>query len=202
MTEHYHYLSWMYTLKKLLTNDFFIDYDTYISKFHTLNETGIRDYLIELGILDWEDACILKTDYLLKCIQHKEFKLELNLGCEELLNKIIINNKKFVIVSNSPRNLIESILNIFPILQKAERIYSKEFFTHKKPHPECYLKIASEFSNLLKIGFEDSLTGITALMQVPSITPVFINKNTYPHYKYIISKYKSLIYINSFNELI
>jgi beta-phosphoglucomutase-like phosphatase (HAD superfamily) len=97
---------------------------------------------------------------------------------------------------------IESILNIFPILQKAERLYYKELFTHKKPHPECYLRIASEFSNLSKIGFEDSLTGITALMQVPSITPVFINNSNYYNFDYIRKTYSGLKWIKSFSDIL
>ena len=70
--------------------------------------------------------------------------------------------------------------------------------TNKKPNPECYLKVCSDFPNLKKIGFEDSLTGIHALSLVPSIKSVFINSTDYYYYDYINKNYDLLLIINNY----
>jgi beta-phosphoglucomutase len=202
MTEYYHYLSWMYTLKKLLTNEFFIDYDTYISKFHVLSETGIKDYLIELGIFNSQFASEMKNAYFIDGIKTNKFNTKLNDGCYQFINRILQNKQKFVIVSNSPKDIVETLITKHIVLQSAYKVYYKEMFTNKKPNPECYLKVKLDFPDHKMIGFEDSITGITALMQVPTITPVFINNSNYYHFDYIRKTYSGLKWIKSFTDII
>ena len=69
---------------------------------------------------------------------------------------------------------------------------------NKKPNPECYLKVCSDFPNSKKIAFEDSLTGIHALSLVPCIKSVFINSTDYYYYDYIIKNYDLLLIINNY----
>ena len=66
-----------------------------------------------------------------------------------------------------------------PILDKATKIYTKDFYVNKKPNPECYLKVINDFKNYKMIGFEDSLIGIEALTQVNRIKPIFIYDSKY-----------------------
>ena len=90
------------------------------------------------------------------------------------------NHKKFVIVTNTSLKNIQYFLDKFSVLNKADKIYTKELYSQKKPHPECYMKVLNDYPNERKIGFEDSLIGFHSLYQVSEITPVFIvNKNYY-----------------------
>ena len=50
------------------------------------------------------------------------------------------------------------------------------------------------------VGFEDSITGIHSITQVPEIFVYFINNNTYIHYEYIIKNY-NVNNIKNFAEL-
>lgn len=202
MTEKYHYASWLYVLKNQFGQDFFIDYHTYIMNFHTSDQNGIEQYLNSLGIKDIKCISETKTQYLLEHIRNKSFRLELNDGCEKLIHRIIENGIKFVIVSNSPRHLVDEILIQFPLLQNSTKVYSREMFTYKKPNPECYFKVIKDFPNDKMVAFEDSLTGIEALMGVPSIYPVFINNYDYPHYDTIKNRYPLIHHIISFKDIL
>jgi hypothetical protein len=51
------------------------------------------------------------------------------------------------------------------------------------------------------VGFEDSITGIQSITQVPEIFTYFINTYEYIHYEYILKNY-NVIQINDYLELI
>lgn len=84
-------------------------------------------------------------------------------GALELLRELQSNGVKTALVSASPRNIVDAVLNnlghkLFPFSISADDV------TTTKPNPECYLTAASmsgsEISNCLI--FEDSLTGMNA----------------------------------------
>jgi hypothetical protein len=58
--------------------------------------------------------------------------------------------------------------------------------------------VVQDFPNLRMIGFEDSITGIHSITQVPNIKTYFINTPDYYHYNYIIETY---LVENIFNYL-
>jgi beta-phosphoglucomutase-like phosphatase (HAD superfamily) len=196
-TEYYHYISW----KTILNTDF--DYNYYISKFHSNKNDNIKHFLInDLKINNYDELIQKKNIFYINYINDNYDKIKMIDGTCELLEYIIKKNKKFVIVSNSPKEQIDFFCNLFPILQKSSKNYYREMFINRKPHPECYLKVIDDFPNTIKIGFEDSITGIHSITQVKEITTVFINTIDYFYYEFINKNYDIEFKINSFYELL
>ena len=192
-TEYYHYMSW----KKILNKEF--DYDFFISKFHSIHQDNIKQYLTnELHISNANDIIEQKNNYYLNYLINNKRDIQFIDGAYELLQKIIKKNKKFVIVSNSPKNQIDFFCELFPILKHSSKNYYREMFINKKPDPECYLKVVSDFPNTKIVGFEDSITGIHSITQVKKIDCIFINKTNYYYYNYIVNNYKLKHIINNF----
>lgn len=84
-------------------------------------------------------------------------------GAVELVRELQSNGVKTGLVSASPRNIVDAVLDnlgheLFPFSISSDDV------SETKPHPEGYLKAASisgsDISNCLI--FEDSLTGMTA----------------------------------------
>jgi len=201
-TENYHYDAWIKTLKNNINNDFSITHDYFFSKFHTINKDGIKNYLTnELYLDDPNKVISEKNNIYIKLIQKESQNIKMVDGAEDLLELIISNNKKFVIVSNSLKSNIDFYSDLFPILKHSSKNYYREMFQNKKPNPECYLSVINDFPNERMIGFEDSITGIEALTQVKEITHVFINSPKYIHYDYIINNYNSITIIKNYFEL-
>ena len=101
-------------------------------------------------------------------------------GAIELVRELQLHGVKTALVSASPRNIVDAVLDnlghdLFPFSISSDDV------TVTKPDPECYLKAAtlsgSEISECLV--FEDSITGITAakasgayLIAVPHLVSV------------------------------
>ena len=84
-------------------------------------------------------------------------------GAIELVRELQSHGVKTALVSASPRNIVDAVLDnlghdLFPFSISSDDV------AKTKPHPECYLKAAamsgSDISNCLV--FEDSLTGMSA----------------------------------------
>jgi len=84
-------------------------------------------------------------------------------GAISLLKELQSNGVKTALVSASPRNIVDAVLDnlghdLFPFSISSDDV------TNTKPNPECYVKAAQicgvEISNCLV--FEDSLTGLNA----------------------------------------
>ena len=114
---------------------------------------------------------------------------------------VLIYNKKFVIVSNSLKQHIDFFSELFPILKNSSKNYYREILVNRKPHPECYLKVISDFPNMKMVGFEDSITGIHAMSQVPDIDVSFINTENYYYYNDIIKIYSPKYVFNDYTTL-
>jgi HAD superfamily hydrolase (TIGR01509 family) len=101
-------------------------------------------------------------------------------GAIELVRELQLHGVKTALVSASPRNIVDAVLDnlghdFFPFSISSDDV------AVTKPDPECYLKAASksrsDISNCLV--FEDSITGITAakasgafLIAVPHLVSV------------------------------
>ena len=129
-------------------------------------------------------------------INNKKQELTLLEGCQQFIEQIILHNKQFVIVSNSLKQHIDFFSELFPILKNSSKNYYREILVNRKPHPECYLKVISDFPNMKMVGFEDSITGIHSITSVPEIFTYFINTPNYYHYNYIINNYSVIHIIN------
>ena len=177
-----------------------MDYTYFTQKFHSVNCDAFKNYLLnELNIKDYDYIINKKNIYFLNLIKTKHITL-IN-GTQNLLELIILHNKKFVIVTNGIKDSLDYFLELFPILKKSSYNYSRETFIKKKPDPECYLQVIKDFPNMKMIGFEDSITGIHAMSQVHSIDTVFINNTQYYYYNYIKETYKLKHVITDYNEL-
>jgi HAD superfamily hydrolase (TIGR01509 family) len=196
-TEYFHYISW----KTILNMDF--DYQYYISIFHSNKKDNIKNYLInELKIENFNDMIERKNKFYIDYITKNHSQIFMIDGAETILETILLNKKEFVVVSNSPKCQIEFFCELFPILKKSSKNYYREMFTNKKPDPECYLKVISEFPNKRMIGFEDSITGIHSITQIDNIDTIFINKNDYYYYNYILKNYKIMNIIEDYNNIL
>jgi beta-phosphoglucomutase-like phosphatase (HAD superfamily) len=198
MTELFHNKAWNITISKELNKDYNLDFKEYCSIFHSNKKDYFKNYLNEnLNISNFLDVCSKKNKIFLELVNINIPVL--NKGVEDFIKKIIENNKKFIIVSNTSKENIEYFLNIYPILKNCDTYYHKDLFINKKPNPECYLKVCDDYPNIKKIGFEDSITGVEALYNVKEITLYFVNNKDYYHYNYILENYKNINVIENFD---
>jgi len=201
-TEHLHYDAWLKTLKHFICEDFFINKQFFISKFHCIRPDTIIKYLSEeLNISNYQDAIHYKNELYYKLINEKRDTFQLIDGLMEYLTNIINLNKEFVIVSNSLKSNIDFFSELFPILKKSSKNYYREILKNKKPNPECYLTVIRDFPSRKMIGFEDSITGIHAITAVSEIKTMFINTSDYYHYDYIMKNY-DVTNITNYNDFL
>ena len=154
-----------------------------------------------LKIDNIEKVIEIKNENYYKIINENKNNLKMIDGCEEFMNMILEKNKKFIIVSNTFKKQIDFFSELFPILKKSSKNYYKEILKYKKPNPECYLKVINDFPNEQIVGFEDSITGIHSITQVPDIFVYYINDDNYYHNEYILHNYK-VEHIKNYNNFI
>jgi D-arabinose 5-phosphate isomerase GutQ/beta-phosphoglucomutase-like phosphatase (HAD superfamily) len=198
-TEKFHYKAWINILQAHIDKNIFFDYKTYIKNFHTIDVSNKKKYLLlKYDIKDYDKLYELKQKEYNKLINENEVLLVNNF--EKILEFINNNNKKFVIVTNTSIKNINFFSQKYPIFTKnVDRIYTKENFIKKKPHPECYLKVINDYPNHKIIGFEDSLYGFHCLYQVDKIKPVYIYHDDYYYNEYIIKNYNNIIVSTDYN---
>jgi beta-phosphoglucomutase-like phosphatase (HAD superfamily) len=155
-----------------------------------MTPNNIQNYLKnDLHITDVNVVINLKNTIYFDMINEQKNDLCLLDGCKQFIEQLLINNKRFVIVSNSLKQHIDFFSDLFPILKKSSKNYYREILINKKPNPECYLKVISDFPNMTMVGFEDSITGVHSITTAPNIFTYFINMPNYYHYDYIINNY-------------
>jgi beta-phosphoglucomutase-like phosphatase (HAD superfamily) len=198
-TEKYHYDAWLITLKKFVNDDFTMSETEFFSIFHCITQNKIAIYLQNTLHLDnYAEAIDYKNKTYFEIINREQSNIKMIDGCDEFISQILKQNKKFVIVSNSLKSNIDFFSELFPILKHSSKNYYREILKNKKPHPECYETVVADFPDHRFVGFEDSVTGIHSITQVPIITTYFINNPNYYHYKFIINTY---LVKNIFNYL-
>jgi beta-phosphoglucomutase-like phosphatase (HAD superfamily) len=196
-TEVFHYEAWLKTLQQTIDPTFNITQDTFFSIFHSMTPNNIQNYLKnDLQISDINAVINLKNTIYFDMINEKKNDLSLLDGCKQFIEQLLLHNKKFVIVSNSLKQHIDFFSDLFPILKNSSKNYYREILVNKKPHPECYLKVISDFPNMTMVGFEDSITGVHSITSAPNIFTYFINTPDYHHYDYIINNYPVTTIIN------
>jgi beta-phosphoglucomutase-like phosphatase (HAD superfamily) len=201
-TEEYHYDAWLKTLQQIIDPTFNITTDAFFSIFHSMTPNNIQNYLKnDLQIADVNAAIHLKNTIYFEMINDQKHSLCLLVGCQQFIEQILLHNKTFVIVSNSLKQHIDFFSELFPILKHSSKNYYREILINRKPHPECYLKVISDFPNMTMVGFEDSITGIHSITSAPNIFTYFINVHEYHHYDFIINNYP-VIPITSYLQLL
>jgi len=201
-TEKYHYMAWLFILKQEFGDAFTMTYNEYISRFHSNKHDHVKTYLLNnLGLTDSENIIYRKNTYYIDLLKQNETSLQVVNGAQDFLKMIVNYNKKFVIVSNSSKTNVDYFTALFPILQMSSKNYYREMMIHKKPHPECYLNVINDYPNIRVVGFEDSITGIHAMSQVPDIDVSFINTENYYYYNDIIKIYSPKYVFNDYTTL-
>ena len=197
-TEPYHCKAWSFALSKVKNRAIILSMSDYQKYFHSLNDKHSKIILKELyDITDYDNIYKIKQEYYQNFIKTED--VQFVKGAEHFLKFIIDNNKKYIIVTNTAKEFIKIFKEKYPILNEALKIYTKEYFVHRKPNPECYLKIMDEYRIEKKIAFEDSLVGIHALYQVNDITPVLIYDEKYYFLDQMYKNYSNLISLENFN---
>ena len=214
-SEYFHYYAWLNALQKYKNYDIekntydineekkeniiinFTEND-YCKYFHNIEKNSGKNFLkYKYDIDNYDEIYKLKQELYINYIKTENILLKD--GVEDFLNLIIENNKKFIIVTNTAHEFMELYKSKYKILNKAEKIYTKENFKNRKPDPECYIKVANTYKNERKIGFEDSLIGMHALYQVSDILPIFIDHEEYFYSDFIKNNYKNIGICNDYN---
>lgn len=197
-TEKYHCLAWNQALSELNNKEITLSLDNYFKYFHTLNSINQQIILKNFyNVNDYNEIYKRKHHFYNKII--KRVRIEFVEGIEDFLNFLVNNNKKFIIVTNTSIKYIEIFQEYHSILNKAHKIYTKEDFFHRKPNPECYIRVLNDFPFEKKIGFEDSYCGLHALYQIHDIQPIlYLNKNYY-YTDVILKNYPNTILTDKYN---
>lgn len=198
MTEHIHYELWLSVLKKCIGSDFSMTHNEFCSIFHTSIHGGIERYLNDTLGLNGQQVMQFKNQLYIEKLINSPEEFRLNEGCEEFLKDIVSKGKRFVIVTNTRRMIVDTILEQFPILKLSSRIYCREDMIAPKPSHLCFSKVFEDFQCKNPVIFEDSLTGILAARSSPCKDIVFVNKPSYIHYDMIVENYKPMHVILNF----
>ncbi len=209
-TEYFHYLSYLESLSSILNNNTFT-YELYEQIAHSTDVNEMfyfLKYRHNINKIQYEIFYHNKQQIYINNILNGTYQIQFCHGMSEFIQQLINLQKEFVIVTNSSKKHIDHFLQIFPILQNASKIYTKDIVHHKKPHPEGYIHVLQDFpqsSYPLKIGFEDSLRGFSSLLKVSDIIPVLIHRPQYanlPTINNLIEEHQSNIIVKtSINEL-
>lgn len=177
-TEYLHYKAYLHSFLHF-DIPINISYEQYCSYAH-FDDIKMKDYIAEHTIIPYSKIYSEKKNKFLDMIDNDLRMID---GAENLLNELFKNNVKICIVSHSDRTIIDKILEKIPLLKEVDYIFTRDDYTHRKPHPECYLKALQKFPNCKNpIGFEDSYKGYVSLNQT-NITPVFIGNEKYYYFK-------------------
>ncbi len=95
----------------------------------------------------------------------KEARLEMMEGVEVLLAALSEKGIPRAVVTNSPREHIEIIKRVLPVLQTIPVWITREDYARAKPAPDGYLQAIARLGKAgdRVIGFEDSVRGIQSL---------------------------------------
>jgi beta-phosphoglucomutase-like phosphatase (HAD superfamily) len=198
MTEHIHYELWLSVLKKYVGSDFRMTYNEFCSIFHTSIHGGVERYLNDTLGLNGQEVIQFKNQLYIQKLKDCPKEFRLNEGCEEFLKDIVGKGKQFVIVTNTRRMIVDTILDQLPILKLSSRTYCREDMIAPKPSHLCFSQVLDDFQCKRPVIFEDSLTGILAARSSPCKDVVFVNKPSYIHYDMIVENYKPTNVISNF----
>lgn len=125
-------------------------------------------------------------------------KVHMMPGAEKLLETLQMANITRCVVTNSPEEQIRIIKKKNPILQTIPFWFTRESYTHPKPHPECYLNAIEKLgkSGGKAIGFEDSPRGLRALLPT-SAKPILVTQVDYPEIPQFIEE--GVLHLTSLN---
>lgn len=156
------------------------DYRRYVEIAHKSSE-GLRNELLSLLSTspDWDLLYKEKREIYLDLL--KKGSLQLMPGVEKILTELSDARIKRCVVTHSPKEQVERIKTVLPILQSIPVWITREDYENPKPAPDGYLKAIELLADPgdKMIGFEDSLRGFQAL-SASGAFPVLICDPTHP----------------------
>lgn len=183
-TEHLHYNAYQLAFKyyNIPVDLTFMDY----CKYTHFDDTSLRKYIVQYTDISFDLIYNKKKSLFIDSL---DTNLQFIEGADTTLDKLIKTGTKTCIVTHSDRDVLDKIITILPLLNKVDKIITKNDYINRKPHPECYLKALNIFSSCTNpIGFEDSYKGYMSLTKT-NITPVFIGDSSYYYFKNISPAY-------------
>lgn len=180
-TEEIHYKAYQMTCS-FYGWELNLSFPEYCNLAHYRAE-GLMENLYEripnLKEMGWDPFYQKKTDTIFELVNSGH--IQLMPGVEKLLKRLEELDKKRCVVTHSPDRLINPIRKKHPILNSIPIWITREYYTHPKPHPECYQtaidRLATETDRV--VGFEDSPRGLRAMMGTRA-KPVIITEIHYP----------------------
>lgn len=183
-----------------------IHYDSYKK---ALSEYGIElsrkvfDELINISSMDifLRDNNILneikpvKKRYML---EQKDIKFMP--GAESFINKLIMNDINFVVVTNTSNGVINHYMECLPILKKVKNWICREDYNNPKPDRECYKLAKDKYykGEECTIGFENTINGYSAIETEVDCVYFITTKDSFNYNKikkediYLISTFDGL----------
>ena len=183
--EKYHYQAWLETLKIDFSFEYFCD------KFHPKDFDSIKNFLSnKLNLNNYEELMIEKNKNYLNILNSNINNIKLIDGIENLINTILLNNKKFIIISDTFKDNIDFFINLFPFLKKADNYYYRK--DGKKFNKDTYLNIINDYSEYKIIYFTYYIAVINTLFD-KNIKLIYINSEN--------KNYNNIISIKDYNDL-
>lgn len=160
------------------------DFARYCKAAH-YQATGLKEQIYE----EIPGLCTMEPDWTVLYEEKKKAMVDLleqgavhmMPGATELLKALDDAQICRGVVTNSPNEQIALIREQNPVLDTISHWFTRETYSHPKPHPECYLNAIRQLGNGSKkiIGFEDTPKGLRALMHTPA-KAIFVAQVDYP----------------------
>lgn len=189
-TEEIHYLAY----QRMCANrgfDLDWDFESYCKIAHYSAE-GLREKIyakfpeLKAAEPSWDVLYAEKKRAVLNLLN--EGAVHTMPGVERLLAQLEEACIQRCVVTHSPDEIVSIARRKNPILNTIPTWFTREHYTHPKPHPECYLKaieaLASPEDSI--IGFEDTPRGMRALLETRA-KPILICQTHYPEIPSFIS---------------
>jgi beta-phosphoglucomutase-like phosphatase (HAD superfamily) len=116
--EKYHYKAWLITLQNIFGTEFILSYDYFCENFHPKDSDCINTFLLKLlnnydivypsGINKIMND---KNKIYLDLLSQEKDNIKLIDGVDNIINLIINNNKKFIIISDTFKSNLPAILD-------------------------------------------------------------------------------------------
>lgn len=149
-----------------------IHYQSYKKAFDMYNINLTRDTFDNIINISTIDNFILENNLdKIELKRHKtkfmleNTKIEFMAGADTFLEKIILNEINFVIITNTSKDIVEYYKRNVPLLNKVNNWICREDYVNPKPDSECYKLAIHKYykGEEYKIGFENTIVGYNAI---------------------------------------
>lgn len=108
-------------------------------------------------------------------------KVEVRPGFEELAERLIKDNKRLVLASNSDRDVVDQMLTQLDLKKYFEFVITKSDVKNPKPHPDIYLLAQKRLGVIREriLIFEDSVVGFLAAENAKMTSIIVLNPEYY-----------------------